>query len=95
MLFVPATPVSLVNVLTAGVSSEYFIKIKVPMRSGTRFQKEMGTNNDMRTFFFLVDESFTLSSAKFNDKQITKCTNLKRLTLPPQTERSKIKQAMN
>jgi hypothetical protein len=46
---------------------------------------------DMRPFAFLCNDSFMLLNVGLYDKQLIKCTYIKRLMLPSQTERSEIK----
>jgi hypothetical protein len=43
---------------------------------------------DMRLFTFSCNDGFTLLNVDLYDKQLMKCTYLKRLMLPSQTERS-------
>jgi hypothetical protein len=42
-----------------------------------------GMKHDVRGFSMLFDDSFRVLKAELNDKQLTKCTYLRKLTLSP------------
>jgi hypothetical protein len=52
-------------------------------------------NHDMRAFSLLLNDGYPLLNADLNNRQLTKCTHLTKMTILPQTERSKIKQAVS
>jgi hypothetical protein len=69
------------------------LKIKISVFSGTQFQVERYGNESCYENFLIVNDRFTLLNAELSTEQPVKC--LKRLMLPPQTERLEIKQVIS
>jgi hypothetical protein len=57
--------------------------------------KEIAMNRDIRLFLLLLNDSFTLINTELNDKQLTKCINLRMIVLLPQITCQKLNKLQN